>query len=987
MSERIRKTIYEIEYKSDTAQVAKTTETLTRAETAFDKTTQAAKEFEVEQKKVSAESQKVGASIDNTGKKFGALGQQIQKAGDNIGKLSTFRGLQKVFDDNANALTPFISQINKLSASLANTSSVDEMKQSLIEFKNSLPADLQLSIGDKLIKEFDQLNTKLATPAVRLREIRNLLLQGGLPKEQVEALKNEAGKLTDQISDLKQELRNVGDNQLGFRALTEGAQVAFGAVSAFQGIVALTGSTNEEFQQAMLKTQGALAALTGIQQLANSLQKESAFVVGLQTAAQKVQNFFVDEATGKVKKLNVALALSVAGIIIAGVIALAKNWDKVSVALGFATRAQQEITKVNEKAAESVAQESAELEISKRRLQDLSLPMKTRKEIVDDLQKKYPGLLANEAAENELLAGKTGLLDKVSAALLLNAKVKAVADLVGEEFKKQITIENQALEENLTTIQKVAIEYQKLFAPDQGKALGTIIGFKNRQESLAEIKTTTDRLIDLGAEFQIALDALGGDPTKQTEAIKQVKDNQLAELNERERHALALLQLIKDSEIKQLELKIDFANQRLALLKKTNKDESLEVVRQINEIEELNAQLSKANTSDLIKGSIDFLSAEISKFEAAMNAVEGKSDEFFAIADKLPLLRKQLQELQDLANPKEAEKKEFSSDLDEAERHQTALLGIEGAGQQEILDTQIAFQKARIQELIEHNADVEEIEKAQNTLAELEAEKTAILRSEQDKRNQIIADGILEVGNALADATSQFIDFQIRETDRLIQAQQGRVDAAKAIAEKGNAELLQLEEERLNELNKKRERFVRSQQALAAIQLVAEASLAVAKAAAEGGAAAPFTIAATLIALAIGLQQARALASAAAFYEGGPADWSELGGFTGKGNPRSRSTNIGRKPYTYHREEYIMPHQVTAIGNNREWFEKIHNERIDLNKLFKPSNIVQFAGADNRELIDAIKEIPGVQLNMNSKGIITIVHSHQKRNSKLQSRR
>lgn len=1001
MSERIRKTIYEIEYKSDSATVAKSTETLQRAETQFDKTTQAAKEFETEQKKVATESQKVGAAVDNTGKKFTSLGQSIQKAGDNIGKLQQFRGLQKVFDDNANALTPFISQIEKLKSSLANNETVEQMKDSLNEFKASLPSNLQASIGDKLINEFDKLNNKLQTPTARLREIRNLLLAGGLPADQVIKLRNEAARLTEGISDLKIELRNLGDNKLGFNALADGAQGAFGALSAFEGIMALTTDSSEDLQKAMLRAQGALAALTGVQQLVNSLQRESAFVVGLQTAAQKVQNFFVDEATGKVKKLNVALALSVAGIIIAGIVALAKNWEKVAVSLGFATKAQQDYSKIQSKAAESVGEEFAQLAFLERQVQSTNTTQEDRIEIYDELNKKYPTLLANldkEKVTNEQLAAA---ILKVKDALFAKAQFDASLEILNEKFVERNKLVLQQITQTgaqLTEATRAGDEIARKALTNIGNvslalniSVEEAIARENAliQKDIDELDSQINNVLDLSTRFKKELDVLGGDPSRDAPKNEIKKDTRLAELQEQERHTIALLQLEKDSELKILQTRLDFAKKKLDILKSTKGVEKLELKRALNEISEIQAQIDKRVIApDLVKGSIDFLSAEISKLEAAMNAVEGKSDEFFAILDKLAPLKKQLEELQELTNPKEAEKKEFSSDLDEAERHQTALLGIDGAGQQEILDTQIAFQKARIQELIEHNADVEEIEKAQNTLAELEAEKTAILRSEQEKRNQIIADGIIEVGNALADATSQFIDFQIRETDRLIQAQQGRVDAAKAIAEKGNAELLQLEEERLNELNKKRERFVRSQQALAAIQLVAEASLAVAKAAAEGGAAAPFTIAATLIALAVGLAQARALASQAAFYEGGEADWSKMGGYTGGNSPKGVSLAVGKKPYTYHQKEFIMDHIDTGIGNNLHWLNKIHSERIDLDKLFKSKVSMQFGGGfDDKRIVEAIENKPDVSLYLNSEGIVKIVKRYHKRNSKLQSRR
>lgn len=172
---------------------------------------------------------------------------------------------------------------------------------------------------------------------------------------------------------------------------------------------------------------------------------------------------------------------------------------------------------------------------------------------------------------------------------------------------------------------------------------------------------------------------------------------------------------------------------------------------------------------------------------------------------------------------------------------------------------------------------------------------------------------------AIIDATQQMLAIKIRETDVLIENQERRVQASKEIADRGNAELLELEQKRLDDLNKQREKYVRQQQGLAAIELVANTAIAVSKAAAQGGVAAGVTIAAALIALIAGLASARSIASQAAYYEGG---------YTGDGNPRDESMAVGNRPYTYHKAEFVMDHKKTR--QFRDIFEDIHGGKINL---------------------------------------------------------
>jgi hypothetical protein len=64
-------------------------------------------------------------------------------------------------------------------------------------------------------------------------------------------------------------------------AITDAAQGIVGGFTAVQGVMALVGDENEEVQKTLLKVQGALAALNGLQAVANTLNKESALMTEL----------------------------------------------------------------------------------------------------------------------------------------------------------------------------------------------------------------------------------------------------------------------------------------------------------------------------------------------------------------------------------------------------------------------------------------------------------------------------------------------------------------------------------------------------------------------------------------------------------------------------------------------------------------------------------------------------------------------------------
>lgn len=243
----------------------------------------------------------------------------------------------------------------------------------------------------------------------------------------------------------------------------------------------------------------------------------------------------------------------------------------------------------------------------------------------------------------------------------------------------------------------------------------------------------------------------------------------------------------------------------------------------------------------------------------------------------------------------------------------------------------------------------------------------------QAKKDEIIK-GIEDVTKATIDLINQAIDARIKETEVAISAQEKRVERAKEIAEKGNAEILQLEEERLDKLNKQRAKFVRAQQALALVELVANSAIAISKAAAEGGAAAPFTIAATLIALASGFIAAKAQAASAA------AGFAE-GGFTGPGGKYEPAGVV-------HKGEFVFNQEKTK--KYRSLFEDIHKGRDPFltQGIGEQIIVMNNLGIDDKltRIERAIREQKGMSLSIDEKGIHGLVSHYQWKDQRIRNR-
>ena len=184
-----------------------------------------------------------------------------------------------------------------------------------------------------------------------------------------------------------------------------------------------------------------------------------------------------------------------------------------------------------------------------------------------------------------------------------------------------------------------------------------------------------------------------------------------------------------------------------------------------------------------------------------------------------------------------------------------------------------------------------------------------------DKIGQVvtgISDNVFNVLNAQVQAYINGLDMAIDKS-------KSALDEIRSNSENYNARQLEIEKERLEKLEAERARAVQREKNLATVQLAINSAIAISKAAAEGGAAAPFTIALTLAALIAGLAQAR-VAAGNAFYHG--VEYLE------RGQNKSGRDTI---PAMLNEGERV----ITTDTNAKYWdvLSAVHNNKIPANVL------------------------------------------------------
>ena len=134
----------------------------------------------------------------------------------------------------------------------------------------------------------------------RLREVKTALVEmeasGQRGTEAYKALQAEAARLTDAWSDASAQATILAHDQRGMQGVISGLSGLSGAASVAQGAMGLFGVENEKLQQIMLRVQSVMALTMGLQQIQQTLNKDSAFSLVTLNSLKKIWNKLLGES-------------------------------------------------------------------------------------------------------------------------------------------------------------------------------------------------------------------------------------------------------------------------------------------------------------------------------------------------------------------------------------------------------------------------------------------------------------------------------------------------------------------------------------------------------------------------------------------------------------------------------------------------------------------------------------------------------------------
>lgn len=409
---------------------------------------------------------------------------------------------------------------------------------------------------EKARKGADEMASKTLSAAGRLRQIKNELNNFKGTEKQFEALSLEAAKLSDQISNTNKRISILASSTKNIQALTSAFSGLTGVFTAIQGAQALFGKESEDLQKSLVRLQGSMALLQGVQSAVATITEQSAAKTVLMTNAQKLYNFVVGSSTGTLKTFRIALASTGIGLAVIALGALIANWDDFADAVGLSNKKLDESNKLRAEGLKNYTDEITKVELLSAEYNNSNTSQDRRVEIIKELKDLSPSYFGNLSEEKGLFQDLTGEVQKYIKALEIKGITEARAKKISELNVKILEIETASVRRTHREIE---------------------IGNKLREERR--------KLIEANLKDLQALQAFGGDPT-----VKPVEAEDI----------------IPDGTIKAIEIRINEIKERLQV---TNPD-SLLFAQLTLQAERLNEELERIKTQF---DNIDLAAKEVTK--------------------------------------------------------------------------------------------------------------------------------------------------------------------------------------------------------------------------------------------------------------------------------------------------------------------------------------------------------------------------------------
>lgn len=507
-----------------------------------------------------------------------SLTDRIREQKEVIGQIeSDIKSLEKAYQ--------------KAAPGMAKSAALDELnaaKRALEEEKAALQG---------LQAEQEKVSESGKRLSLQLRELQDnmarLRLEGKQDTEGYRKMAQQAALLSDTLADLNTQTKILSHDDANLQGFMSGVSGLAGLFTTATGALSLFASENENLAKIQTRVQSVMAITMGLQQVFNTLNKDSAFrlvtvvkMKNLLTAANTRLAVSLGISTGAAQALMATLTLGLSAVI-TGIIVL---WDKYSDAQEKAAEKAKERVKIESDGRAQMIRTRFEIESTLASLKKFTGTKDEEKAKVEELNRKYGesfGYYDTIAQWYDILQQKG---EKYIQMLFLQAKVQSLVNKATEADEKVNEIKASRPEDvdgsmgwfarmglymaqseshGQVDAQALISEYNK-----EAKEKALREAEKVRDDYLAEARELQEEYLNIGREFDLG-DHAKPDPNaaKKEKQSEEQRASELLKLQMKNRQAeIDLLKESGEKRRRQIRLNYDKEIAELAAQEKKWKD-------------------------------------------------------------------------------------------------------------------------------------------------------------------------------------------------------------------------------------------------------------------------------------------------------------------------------------------------------------------------------------------------------------------------------
>ena len=388
---------------------------------------------------------KLTPGLDKAGQSAESLGDKAERVAKSITeRIALLKDNVKYAENYLKNLKAQYDRMGPGKAQLEMKAEIDACTKALYEDKIALSA---------LEEEHRKNSTSTKRLSMELRELLDAMarmrLEGKQNTREYQDMASKAATLSDTIGDLRTQTNILAHDDAGLQGVMSGVSGLSGMFTVATGIMGAFASENEELVKIQTRVQSVMAITMGLQQVFNTLNKDSAFRLvtvrkakDLLTAANTrlavslgISNA---AATALMATLTLGLSLVVTGLVMA--------WNKYSDAQEAAAEKARELVEIESAGRAQMIKTRFEIDNTARTLKEFTGTKEQERLKVDELNRKYGESFGyyNTIAEWYDILIRKG--EDYVQMLFLQAKAQALVDKAVKADEEVANIEANGVE-------------------------------------------------------------------------------------------------------------------------------------------------------------------------------------------------------------------------------------------------------------------------------------------------------------------------------------------------------------------------------------------------------------------------------------------------------------------------------------------------------------------------------------------------------------